>query len=407
MTDHDDRTVDQAVEAALRRIPVPDHTPDFWQRLDARLSPATGAGVDVRVDPHRRNGHHAAFVQAPPSDTSTLPGLDGGGSRAGEVAWSPPDEPTATGLRRLGAAPPLPADTGGLGRRRGRRRSGRWRLAAATAAAVAVAAAAVVLVLAPDPDGGQVETRPSGPRHGPSTTSTTDPTGPTTSATAETTTMPAVSDVPPGSEDAVLGFLDALGRGDLAGAASHLGLASEAYISTAARSVEDFLLSAEEGYGAWADAEGRMTSTVVLGPGDVVVVVSGTLQLEGTVEERTQAFPVRYAQSAGAWLVEPWALDPEGGQLLLRTPDPTGGGQSPVSDGVDEVVDEVVATTPRDGTAWLAVDDQPPRATTVGTEREATWSLDEPLPPGRHTLTIAFVADMTFVATSASYVVAS
>jgi hypothetical protein len=41
----------------------------------------------------------------------------------------------------------------------------------------------------------------------------------------------------------------------------------------------------------------------------VVVTLEGTLRVEGSTEHRVAAFPVRKAESAGAWFVEPWAYD--------------------------------------------------------------------------------------------------
>ena len=44
----------------------------------------------------------------------------------------------------------------------------------------------------------------------------------------------------------------------------------------------------------------------------------GTVQVEGDVEHRTDAFPARYAESAGAWFVEPWAIEPDSTDTVIE-----------------------------------------------------------------------------------------
>lgn len=394
----DDRAVDQAIEAALRRIPVPDHAPGFWERLGAGLLPGPGTNGHAELTPYRQT--------APEAGEASAGGADAGGTGGADAGEADADDRTGRTVRRGPYERVVVDPAGSRGARSGwpaRRRSIRWRLAAAAAVAAMAVATAFVVAAVRAPEDGGVVTRPADdglgerdPRPG---------TGATTSTTDLTSTTSTTLSLRPGSEDAVLGFLDALGGGDFAGAANRLGMASEAYLTATSGSVEDHLRQVTEGYGAWAAASDRTTSTVALSPGEVVVVVSGTVSREGTVEELVHAFPARYAESAGAWFVEPWAHDPAESQseLVLNTPDPDTGGRPPVFDRIDEVA----ATAPGRGTAWLAIDGQQPLATTVGADGEATWSLDDPLPPGRHTLTVAFIDDMTFLATSSSYVVDS
>lgn len=232
-----------------------------------------------------------------------------------------------------------------------------------------VAAAAVVVVFGA---GAIAASRRDGREVTPATTWGTD-----TTTTAPT--RPPSS--PPGSAEAVLLFLDALGAGDLVGAASHLGPRSEAYLQATAGSVESFLRVAEEGFGAWAASTDR-TTTIIEGPGGVVVVVSGTLTVEGTVEHRSDAFPARYSPSAGVWFVEPWAWDPAAGQLQVS---------------VADAADRVEATIGAEGTAWLSVDGAPPRMAEVGPDHRATWRLPAPL-EGEHTIVVTFTNDITFAA---------
>lgn len=193
-----------------------------------------------------------------------------------------------------------------------------------------------------------------------------------------------VATVHPGAEAALLEFLDALGTGELDDAAALVGPRSEQWMTAQAGSVRDFLVVAEEGFGAWAQAENRRTTTMVIDPGQVVVVVSGVLNVEGNVEQRDDAFPMRYAESAGAWFVERWAWPPN----------------------VEPPVIQVLNSTERDltaifasaaGDAWLAVDGEAPRRMPVGADGKAHWRFEQPL-SGAHLITIAHVSDDTFEA---------
>jgi len=326
---------DLVVARAITRVPVPSHRARFWDELEARLaSDDTGTAAD---DGPGRPPTAGLVLELP---AATLPGRD----------------PVA------------------------RRR------------AVAVAAAAVLLVVA---TAAALVAGRSVDDPGPIVPAGTAEEGPPASGQVPaptTTSAPSTAVVPvPGSEAAVLGFLDALGRGDLDGAASRLGPRSEAYLVANAGSVDGVLAEATEGYGAWAAVEDRTTQVIALGPGEVVVVVSGRLEVEGNVEERHDAFPARYAESAGVWFVEPWAFDPAtGGRLELA--------EEPKAEGVAVV-------TPAVGTAWLSVDGGPPRdaaTTPVAGGATAVWRFPEPLAPGPHVFVVAFTDEATFSAMAVS-----
>lgn len=183
----------------------------------------------------------------------------------------------------------------------------------------------------------------------------------------------------------MLGFLDDLGGGDLQGAAARLGPGSEAYLQATAGSVEAFLQVAAEGFGAWAAAPDRATNLVEVRAGDVVVVVSGTLLVEGNVEERYDAFPARYAESAGVWFVEPWAMNPGDDRLELL---------------VNDTADRVDLIASAAGEAWLSIDYAPPIQVVVAEDGVAAWDMRDAL-DGEHTLVAAFINEGNFTAVAA------
>ena len=83
------------------------------------------------------------------------------------------------------------------------------------------------------------------------------------------------------------------------------------------------LQASTEGHGAWGRSADRAVTSVGIDPGLVVVVLEGTLQIEGMTERRVAAFPVRRAQSEGAWFIEPWAFDIGADLSTLQVVDPT------------------------------------------------------------------------------------
>lgn len=305
---------DRIATRAVRRIPVPDHSPGFWTAIERGL-----AGVPQRSD-----------VAAPAGDAAPLMVLQ-------------PNSRT----------------------RRVRRHH---RVAAVAASLLLIGATAVAVANGND---GQVV---------PATRS--EPTTSTDGTSSTATTASPVSS-PPGSEDAVLGFLDALGGGDLTAAAAALGPLSEAYLDATHGSVRDFLTVAEEGYGAWFGSTDRATRVVEIRPGDVIVIVSGTIAPEGTVERRDDAFPARYAQSAGAWFVERWAMAP--------------GADAGIHVRATDAPDRIEVTTGGTGTAWLSVDGASPRQVEVGPDGVAGWTVPQPVDPGQ-LIVVGFINETTFTA---------
>lgn len=217
----------------------------------------------------------------------------------------------------------------------------------------------------------------------------TNPADTSTTSQTPTTTAPSVTPAPSqdGSEEAVLAFLDELGSGKIDAAAGRLGPLSENYLKTTAGSVKRFLLEAQEGYGAWAAVEDREVGAIEMRPGDVVVVVSGRVHLEGTVEDRTDAFPVRYSPSSGVWFVELWARDPQTRAGVAWADGGTAGAT-------------VSFSVPAAGTVWISDthgnDPGVPTERSVG--RGRTETLDLSCCPGDHLVVVAHVGDGTFSA---------
>jgi hypothetical protein len=106
----------------------------------------------------------------------------------------------------------------------------------------------------------------------------------------------------------VVEFVEALGAGEIKRASSLVGAVSEERANET-RSLEALLRESTEGHGAWAAAAERVVIPIGIDAGLVAVMLEGTLQVEGTTEHRIEVFPVRKAESADAWFVEPWAYD--------------------------------------------------------------------------------------------------
>jgi hypothetical protein len=166
----------------------------------------------------------------------------------------------------------------------------------------------------------------------------------------------------------VVTFVDSLGKGDLEAASAVVGPIS-ARQADAAGGLRSLLQQSTEGHGAWFGSRNRVENPVGIQPGLVVVVLEGTLQVEGETEHRVAALPVRKAES-GAWMVEPWAheigMTPP---LVIRSPEIDGEDQTRVtSTGPVEVRVE----TALEGTIWAAFDDGMPQRIDVAIGERST-----------------------------------
>ena len=244
---------------------------------------------------------------------------------------------------------------------------------------VALAAAALVLVV------GAVAVRQLG-----------DDKSPVVADDSSATTTIAPSADASRAINTVEDFIDALGSGDITAAALLLGPRSEEYLVATTGSVDAFLREAETGYGAWASSTDRQLSAVaVRGPASSSSLSRALIPVRGSPKSRADAFPVRHAESADAWFVEPWAFDPDtGGRIELVAPDPSAA--TPVLAAGAAV--EVASAVP--GQMWFGFDDNhleevvPPAADRGS---NVTWNPTK-RPAGRHTLLVVYETEKTFTA---------
>jgi hypothetical protein len=353
---NDDR--DPLVVKALQDLPVPNHGPDFWRKLEERLS----------------------VVEAPSAPVAP-----------GTPVVPTPDE------QRVGDLPVVAH----LADHR------RWRAPAwiATAAAViALVMAAATTLTSDEPPSEQV--RITGPASdGQEAPAPTNP--PATTTTAPTT--PRAPDPSATPDAALLEWLAAVGTGDTDTAAALTGPRSKAYVDalTGGAGIEGFLLEAGEGYGAWADSPDRSTTEVDLdveGEDITIVVVSGTWTGEGGTGFRVDAVPVVRSDD-GTWLVEPWATDPDtGGRLAVLSPAAAEEGRF---NGLDPDA-TLSASAPGFGTFHFSLDDQPPtRITgqTAGGGVRATFDPPGSMSTQTHLFVIAYTDGQTISAVAGTFTV--
>jgi hypothetical protein len=123
------------------------------------------------------------------------------------------------------------------------------------------------------------------------------------------------------------------------------------------------LQQSTEGHGSWLGAADRTVTAIGVDRGLVVVLLEGTVSVEGEREHRVAAFPVRKAESANAWFVEPWAYEiASTPPLLVRSPEVDGADEARVP---LEAPVSVTFETALAGRVWVSFDDRSPSATTV------------------------------------------
>ncbi len=179
----------------------------------------------------------------------------------------------------------------------------------------------------------------------------------------------------------VTDFLDALGRGDVEAAASKVGPVSSERADMAG-GLDSMLHAATEGHGAWADATGRVVTPIGVAPGVAVVVLEGTLQVEGSTEHRVAAFPARKAESADAWFVDPWAYDlASGAPLRIESPAIDEEEWATVPSGASRDVTVGAASA---GTVWASFDGRRPEERQIAAGGAVTFTPDGVGPGARH-----------------------
>jgi hypothetical protein len=158
------------------------------------------------------------------------------------------------------------------------------------------------------------------------------------------------------------------------------------------------LQQSTEGHGAWLGATDRTITPIGVDRGLVVVVLEGTVTVEGDREHRVAAFPVRKAESANTWFVEPWAHDiADTPPLLVR---------SPAIDAADEArvpleeQQHVTFETALPGRVWVSFDDHSPSATVVEAGPRSTTISGE----ARDRVTVVFDSDGTLYALAFGFV---
>jgi hypothetical protein len=335
---------DPLVAGALGAIEVPDHAPNFWERLEAATAPEA---PDVTAP----EAPEAATAPEAPDVPST-------------VFLDEPAEDAPTAMPDVMLEREAPSESW---RRRWARGAARVLV---VAAAVAVFLGAGVVLAR---DVGDV-----GPDLSDQTTATTE--------LGNTTTTAAAPGLVP-EEQVVLDFVDALGRGDIDRAAALLGPRSERYLVAQSGSVDAFLGEAAERYGAWSTSTDRHVTLV---DGIDVVLLEGTVSVEGSSEYRRLAIPVAHAESADAWFVDPWAFDPEvdDQRFDFRSP-PAGPFGLVLAPG-----DDLEVSFPAKGTIWISLGGEVASDISAGGAGGSftTWTVPTDAVDGS-TVVVAFQAD--------------
>jgi hypothetical protein len=399
VSEHDPIPDDPLVRTMLRKLPVPDHRPGFWEDLQVSLAggapatplaPAAAPTETVAADRTR------ALVVQPPV---LIRGADGPAA---------PDD-----LADLETAP-------AAGRRRGRPRPSSVAMALmATAAAVVVGVAATTLLrdggTAGDVDTAATTDDPAEPDDDAAIAAPPLP-GEVTGTTAiaahgtgtgtlgdEVTDM-AYVDSPVTAREAAASFVVAVHEGDAEAAWGLLGPASQAFWESRGRFASALSELAEGRYGAFREARGLTVSSLVLvssGSGEAgVVVLDGIVDLEGDERRRTLDLPYRYRADAGTWVLEPWGAAGAwtSDEIGFRAPD-----TSPGEDGSDTGDDDpeagwptlaadatVEVTVPRwVETATIAIDGIELAAMTPSSRGVVAVTPSAPFAPGLHRLTVA------------------
>lgn len=344
---------DPVVARALRDLRVPEHGPEFWERLEARLA--------AEDRPRRRE---AAAAQAVESST------DENG-----------DDPDITAVVSLEEA-------------RARRGTRRGRIVAV--ASVAAGLLVGVAALRSSPDGSELRTA-----------------GPASSTTAQPDPGPRAKTTETGAEDAVVAWFEAVAAGNAAAASELLGPRSRRYLDALSIPVERYARESQAYGAAWASSPDRRTTEFRLpaGTGDDIriVVLSGTWE-SGTWEEeygtdasRTDAIPAVLSPD-GRWLVEPVAIDPvRGGRLELVSPRPGESGLSGLTpDGVIEV------SASGTGTFFFSLDGEPldeVAGRQGGGSVEGSYDPPGEMASGTRSLLVAYLDGDTIAAVATTFVV--
>jgi hypothetical protein len=387
---------DPLVRTMLRKLPVPDHRPGFWEDLQVSLA----------------GGEHA-----PAAPTEAAPG-----ARPHALV---PEPPVALRIAGLPEDPEALADVEvapSADRRRGRPRPSSVVMALAAAAAAVVVGVAATTLLRGEGRGDDVDTAASTaeePADADADAAITAPPLPgdvtgTTAMAAHGTGTGTVGDevtdmaymaAPVSAREAAASFVVAVHEGDADAAWGLLGPASQAFWESRSRFASALSELAEGRYGAFREARGLTVSSLVLvssGSGEAgVVVLDGIVDLEGHERRRTLDLPYRYRADAGTWVLEPWGANGAwtSEEIGFHAPetaagddgsggsddgDPDAGWPTLAADGTVEV------TLPRwVETATLAIDGVELAAVAPSPRGVVAVTPSAPFAPGLHRLTVA------------------
>lgn len=336
MTDRRDGSGD--ARAAFRRLPTPDHRPDFWDELEHRLE----------TEP--REGPSEEQPAVPPPPRPADPEGDG-------------DE-----VIELPATAPV------------RRRPPRWLAAAALLVVVAVAATVVGIVTGDDDQRIDVADPPT----------TSAPAATSEPAPASTSIVVEPGADAQGAQDAALEWIDLLAAGDMAAAWERLGPTAQAGWGSYDE-FEGARTDFAEGLGLWSTAERREVGAVTViefpdGGALHVVTLTGVRRPEGMEEDSAFALAVR-EEPDGTYLVEP--PSPAGSEPVAFT--------TPVPDTVPAQIaaDDPVVVSSEPGADLAVVIDRDGDVVPLDVDAagQATYRPSDGWSAGRHVVTAVQVGD--------------
>ncbi|MGV3759939.1 MAG: hypothetical protein ACO1PW_10435 [Actinomycetota bacterium] len=368
-TDHEPIEPDVLVQTALRLLPVPDHEPDFWARLEAALDAEPAPSIAGR--------------QAKVEEGQAASGEKPGHPRPGGPDADGPDAAGRGASRPMEVIELVPGPVPGVVPVAMRRTSNLVLSVLAVAAAIAVVVAGASLVRSRvDDDPFEDETA-------------AEAEGDASTTAGEAATFSAPADEPAAA--AVVAWIDAIAAGEMEAAWELLGPESQAYWG----SFEAFAAERTgfaEGYGAWRVADPTFLVTPLEGTSEELVLVTlvGAVPQEGTTIHRADTFPVLLGGEVAL-------LEPHGsaGVMEIVVPDDPAEDGTPASVGTDE---ELVLVVPEGVSApVLRVDDgepvvcgQPPGTELTDLEgtpaRRCGYAPEGGLPSGEHVLVAAFTS---------------
>lgn len=287
MTDDEPIEPDVLIQTALRLLPVPDHEPDFWARLEQALD----------AEPRRSIAHTSSG--------------DEQGSATGTTDVVPVVEV-------------VPSPVAGVVPAAMRRRSNLVLSGLAVAAAVAVVVAGASLVRS------RVEDDPLDDE---SPAEADDDAGSTSAGAAP---LAAPADEPAAA--AVVEWIDAVAAGEMEAAWELLGPESQTYWGSFGDFAAEHTRFAER-YGAWRVADPRFLLTPLESASGQLVLVTlvGAVPQEGTASPWTDTFPVR--TSGDAAVLE---LHASAGVMEIVVPEDPAEDGTPASMAADEALVLVV-----------------------------------------------------------------